>query len=238
MTYFRSRSVASLAFDENRAEIQGIIVWGRIWCSWGFAFKWVAASAEALQLLYRGLTASSLFMNKKSGMKPEEWVVFVLSSALRQNASLALFYLLFPFMCSHSLSFFHLQGSAGQLNPEPPYLTNCCHGNCCSLVSLMYPPPHPLTPILQTSPNTHSWRGENNNYTPYPSLKKSKHTHSSSHWAHTLVHPFCTSTSSVKYSWCITIRGRGSALSHYLSLILTISLHFSTVILFLALSCL
>lgn len=105
MTYLQSRSVASLAFDENRAEIRGIIVWGRICCSWGFAFKWVAVSAEALQLLYRGFPASSLFMNKKSGMKPEEWVVFVLLSALRQNASFALFYLLLPFLCSHTLSF-------------------------------------------------------------------------------------------------------------------------------------
>lgn len=168
MTYLRSQSVAILAFDEYRAEIRGIIVWGRIWCRWGFAFKWVAVSAEALQLLYRGFTASSLFMNKKSGMKPEEWVVFVLSSVLRQNASRTLFYRLFPFLCSHSLSlfFFHLQGSAGKLNPEPPYLTNCCHGNCCSLVSLMYPPPHPPTPILQTNPNTQSWRGENNYHPP------------------------------------------------------------------------
>lgn len=122
MTYLQSQSVAILAFDEYRAEIRGIIVWGRIWCRWGFAFKWVAVSAEALQLLYRGFTASSLFMNKKSGMKPEEWVVFVLSSVLRQNASRTLFYRLFPFLCSHSLSlfFFPSPGICREAEPWAP----------------------------------------------------------------------------------------------------------------------
>lgn len=39
--------MASLAADENSGEIQRIMGLGRILCSWGFAFKWVAISAEA-----------------------------------------------------------------------------------------------------------------------------------------------------------------------------------------------
>lgn len=41
--------MASLAADENSGEIQRIMGLGRILCSWGFAFKWVAISAEALR---------------------------------------------------------------------------------------------------------------------------------------------------------------------------------------------
>lgn len=47
MTYLQSRSTASLATDGNSGEIQRIMGLGRISCSWGFAFKWVAISAEA-----------------------------------------------------------------------------------------------------------------------------------------------------------------------------------------------
>lgn len=168
--------MASLAFDENRAEIRGIIVWERIWCSWGFAFKWVAVSAEALQLLYRGFTASSLFMNKKSGMKPEEWVVFVLSSALRQNASCALFYLLFPFMCSHSL-LFPSPGICRAAEPRAPLPDKLLPWELLFL-SKPY-----VSPTSSTDPNltnktqyTLLTRGKQQPPPPHPLTKKSIHT--------------------------------------------------------------
>lgn len=46
MTYLQSQSTASLATDGNSGKIQRIMGLGRISRSWGFAFKWVAISAE------------------------------------------------------------------------------------------------------------------------------------------------------------------------------------------------
>lgn len=212
MTYLRSQSVAILAFDEYRAEIRGIIVWGRIWCRWGFAFKWVAVSAEALQLLYRGFTASSLFMNKKSGMKPEEWVVFVLSSVLRQNASRTLFYRLFPFLCSHSLSLFFFSISRdlqGSWTLSPPTWQTVAMGIAVPWWALCIPHLIPRPQSYKQTP-IHSLDEEKTTTTP----QKSKHAHFPSHWTHAPVHPFCTSTSSVKYSWCITTQSSALSLSH------------------------
>lgn len=100
MPYLHWRSFGWLsATSKNSGEIRqnngegGGGGWGQgggIWCSWGFAFKSVSVSAEgpAHYALSCPYSQPSLFMNKKCGTRPEKWVVFVLSSVPRQNASL------------------------------------------------------------------------------------------------------------------------------------------------------
>lgn len=129
--------MASLAADENSGEIQRIMGLGRILCSWGFAFKWVAISAEAPRRFIMSLQPAACL-----------WIKNV---AWNQRSELSLFCqvcwdkmlpaLLTLLALSVSLSL-HLEGPAGAAEPLAPYLTNCCHGNCFPLMILWCCPPN------------------------------------------------------------------------------------------------
>lgn len=127
--------MASLAADENSGESQRIMGLGRILCSWGFAFKWVAISAEALCRFIMSLQPAACL-----------WIKNV---AWNQRSELSLFCQvcwdkMLPALLALSVSLsLHLEGPAGAAEPLAPYLTNCCHGNCCPLVILWCCPPNP-----------------------------------------------------------------------------------------------